>query len=1376
MIHPANASVKTELSSQSLALLTSLVPTLLRERLVSKRAFVPGMVEQRQSVVAVIRLPTSQLIATLEQVEKPEVLAAVLNTLYEPIISTLVETGAIIAEVDAASLTAVFLLDNNTQAGRVLQALISVESALKKANEKTAPGYPDIRWELSAGVGIGTLALTTFETLHRQVFVVDGPAIQQAEDALAHAAPKQLLVHRDAMKRLGSAPQGDWVKLNYFLPTDSFTSSAVGQILAESSYNANLVGIQSLSSRQRQSLTEFLDPALRSIHTTIQKGFRTQRQIYLILRVSPLNLFTEGGLDQWKLLLDKLVGTAERYGGMVYQIQGRRGEFHLVLGDPLDDDELETRAVSCALALQRILHPIEPSLSIGIAAGEAFMGFLGYEHCRATIFINEASSRARQLMTNRADSHEVLVTQGLQNATEHAFSWRALGGDPPTYALAGELTLGSGLLPRLQIARRTFIIGRDDERTEFKRLAHFCQATRERQLILISGTSGTGRSTLIDILIEEWLEAGGNGFIAIGPSHTPPAPYALWFSIWQALFDLTAEADPAQNLEHLQTAIVRLLPDYEGVVELFAEVLGLSQASSPAVAGLSPQARQQRLIDANTAIFRQIAELTPFLLVFEHLDYADSLSLILLDDLYQNIEDAPVMICIEDRGNPAHSLYPRFPMATRIEAKPLSGQAAWTLLDRLLPDVDWPYSHRKALEERLGVRGDTKPTTPAAYVVALATTLEQTVLDRHDQTWVFNESFPPQEWPRDLVETTELLVQTALSQEEVQIALRASVSGTLFYHYAPWLHPSDSSLEIGRLRSLHLTEPYMDFGYPRRWDRFRHEQMREALYFRLDIPSRLALHQQVATWLALHQPGQAGQAAVAFHLQYAGQLLEAVDAHLRACNYAASWGAEAEALQNLLAAERLLAHHDNPESQEALVQIHLARALLYLRSEIYERGLTDISRALVIAENLKNNNLIARCLVLRGRFHQAANDIESARQDAEKAAQLSTDNETLAQAYWLQSRALNTNGQYREAVRLLNKAIDTGAVQDLTIQIEMGLDAARILLMDYYRDRARVHILRAHDQAEKLGDPVILHEVLTLVGHLELLYGEAEKSVATLERALTYPAPPDAGVENLGNILADLAIDFCYLGRYADAEATFDTAIGYYLAEGNEAHALRVDVLRANELYLDRHDLDLAQATLDAARQQSDLLDVGLRMLIELTQIGIYIRQRNYSAAQTVLNQLDQQPNSQAKQWYMPIRYVRAAQLALVQQNYDQAIHLASRSLGSVSLNGDLRQLTVAYCLLAEAMILRGDKSPTIQDALERAVRVGRQQGRRRHLARALYLLGEYMRQTALRYNSARARGSTYRFEADLLFKEMDLPLEEEIPPHILEFWSEASV
>lgn len=1367
--------MQAELSAQSLALLTSLVPTLLRERLASKRPLLPGMIEQRQSVVAAIRLPTTQLGATLTQVEKPEVLAAVLNTLYEPIISTLVDAGAIIAEIDAASITAVFLLDSNTQAGRVLQALISIEYALKKANEKIAPGYPNIRWELSAGVGIGTLALTTFETVHRQVFVVDGPALQQAEETLAHAAPKQLLVHRDVMKRLGSAPQGDWFKYNYFLPTDSFTSSAVGQVLADSSHGANLVAIQNLSNRQRHTLTEFLDPALRAVHIPIQNGFRTQRQVYLILRVSPLNLFGEGGLEQWQSLLDKLLNTADRYGGMVYQIQGRRGEFHLAFGSPFDDEDLETRAVSCALALQRILHPIEPSLSIGIAMGEAFIGFLGYEQCRAPIIINDAHSRARQLMTNRADVHEVLVTHKLQAATEHAFSWRALGGELPTYALAGELTLGSGLLPRLQVARRTFIIGRDEERAEFKRLAKLCQATRERQLILVTGSSGAGRSTLMDILIEEWLEAGGNGFIAIGPSHTPTAPYALWFPIWQALFDLTAEAEPAQNLELLQTAIVRLLPDYEGVVELFAEALGLIQVGSPALASLSPQARQQRLIDANTAIFRQIAELTPFLLAFEHLDYADSLSLVLLDDLYQNIEDTPVMICIEDRGNPAHSLYSRFPMATVVEAKPLSGQASWTLLDRLLPDIDWPYSHRKALEERLGVRSETTPRTPPAYVVALATTLEQTVLDRHAQTHTFNDNYPPQDWPRDLVETTNLLVQTALSHEEVQIALRASVSGTLFYHYAPWLHPSDSSLEIGRLRSLHLTEPYMDFGYPRRWDRFRHEQMREALYLHLDTPTRLALHQQVAEWIAVHQPGKAGEAAIAYHLQYAGRLLEAVYAHLRACDYASTWGAESEALQNLLAAERLLAQQDSAESQRALVQVYLARALLYLRSEAYERGLVDIGRALTVAQSLQESDLIARCLVLRGRFHQAANNIEAARQDAEKAAQLSADHETLAQAYWLQSRALNANGQRREAVRLLHKAIDTKAVQDLTIQIEMGIDAAQILLVDYYRDRARVHVLRAHDQAEKLGDPVILHEVLTLVGHLELLYGEAEKSVATLERALTYPAPPDSSVASLGNILTDLAVDFCYLGRYADAEATFDTAIGYYLADGDDAHALRVELLRAHELYLDRHDLELAQSILDDARQKPDLLNDGLHLLIELTQTGIYIRQRNYAAAQAQLDRLDQWPESQPKQWYTPARYIRGAQLALVQQDYDKAIFLASRSLGSVSINGDLRQLTMAYCLLAEAMILRGDKSSTIQDALERAVRVGRQQGRRRYLARALYLLGEYMRQTALRYNSARARGSTYLFEADLLFKEMDLPIEEEIPPYILELWSKTS-
>lgn len=1359
-----------------------MVPAILRERVVTNRPFPPGIIEQRQAVVARIRMhPPDQntLLEVLRDINEPEVMQVVFNTLYDPLIEALAEAGAIVTDMSMDHLNAVFLLESSTQAGRVYQALVSVENALHYAQESRPAGYPGIRWRPAAGVGIGPVSMATVHgsTVERSVFLLSGLALKQAEEALHVAAEGQVIAHRDVMKRLGSAVTGNWIQSHFFLPKDSFSSNVVGQMISGTSPDVEFVRQRSLSldAAQEGQLLSFLDSHLLAL----QGGFYSSYLSYLIVGVDQLSLFHESDLERWQVMLGKTLSVVAQYDGALLRVVPRTGygEIHIVFPSTIDSENTEQRTVSCALALQRTLHAIEPSLHMGIGGGGGFAGLLGNEYYSGYVVIGQAAREAHHLV-QIASAREALATHTIQQATKEAYSWRQLPQQPDCFALAGEVSLGSGLSARIQIAKQTPLLEREAEIAVFQDIIERCYAG-VAQMVIVGGKSGYGRSALIDALIDQWLMAGGNGFLSIGPSYTPAAPYSLWFPIWQALFDLIPEADPEENLQYLETAFGRLLPEFDGGTALFADVLGLARQPAPEIVGLSAQARQQRLLDANVALFRQIGTLTPTLLAFEHLEYADSLSLELVDKLMQVLQDERILICLEDRRNPTYTLHRHFRDATIIDAKPLSGAAAWQLFNHFVPPIEWPYSHRRALEDRLGDPNDDSPESGVApaYVVALATGLSYSALQRREQVWQINTDYPPQDWPRDTIETTNLLLDAGLNKTEGQLAVRASVAGMLFYHQAPWLKMTvaDSSLQLGRMRTLHLTEPYIDLGHPRRWDRFRHDSIREALYHHLDTSTRTELHGMVASWSRAHHPGPAGQAAVAYHIQHAGQSLDAVAAYLIACEHAAAWGADAEASQNLLAAERLLSQQTSADARRAYVQVYLTRAQLYLAGSDYGRGLLSVNRALEEAENQQIVSLQIRALVLRARFHQLAADHEQTMADTQQAIELAErydDQQMLAQALWLRARALYATDQRRHAARLLTRAIESAAVRNLVVQIEMELDAANILLEDYYRDRAQDHVVQAHQHALKLGDPVILHQVLTWVGHMRVLYGQAEAAVEALERALSLPAPPDADLGTLGALLTDHAVALCYLGRYMDAEAAFEAALSYHMMEEDQRNSLKVELTRASELYLDRNDFELAQLALDQVHAHRELLTPTLSGLLDLTQIAVQINQGQFDEAEAGLEALDAVLDDLTRQWYQPLYYVRQAELALARLDPDSAVKSAAKSLGSVSIRGDVRYLTLAYCLLAEAMILRRDKTDTIQDALERAVYSGRQQGRRLHLARALYLLGQYLRQMSVRY-STRARGSTFLFEADLLFKEMDVSSTEQIPEYMTKLWAE---
>lgn len=1403
----ANPLTTYDVPSQDSFSIASVVPSILRERLLTNKPLKYNTVEQRQAVVACIRVhkieQQSAVLAAMQTVmpNKSAILSVVLNTLYGTLVDALSGSGTLITDMSINGLTALFLLESGTQAGRVHEALVSVEKAIENTAGRIPAGYPDIRWKPSAGIGIGVVSFAVIhnQSLNRNIFLTGGDALEQAQEALNLAEDGQLIAHRDVLKRLGSAPVGQWVKAQYFLSNESFSTGMVGTVLAMARRDTTSLvrTTPSLTPTQRETINTFLDPALHISFSELQQGIYTENMACLTLRVVGSSLSGEASVDRWQFILSKVQDMASRYGGLVQQITNRESfrTVNIVFGlFASTQDNIERNVVSCALALQRLLQSAEPTIRLGVASSHGFGALLGTSYASGYVAVGEAIAASAALVET-AEAQEILVDAAIQAATEKDFTWQPLS---PTkrksdkidaYVLAGEVTLGSGLMTRIQIARKTPVFGREKELEKLKTIVQKGIAG-EGQTLIVSGESGHGRSTLIEVVIDQWLTAGGNGFIGIGPSYAPATPYSLWFPIWYSLFELQPEAGIAQNFDKLEAAVARFLPEFEDGVALFSDLLGLSATPSTEIVGLSPQARQFRLISAISKIFRQLSQVTPMLLAFENLDNVDTLSLELLIDLNDALEGNPVLFCIEDRADRQHSLQKTFSEAEVIKAKPLSGNNAWRLLNHFLPKVNWPYRYRKALEERIGLEKPPESTEDQApekadkkvapsYVVALATVLQNTAAKRHGQRWEIVEKATPEEWPIDRIETTDVLLRKVLKSHEVQVAVRASMAGSLFYHQSPWLKttPSaDPTFEIRHLRSLHITEPYIDLGHGRRWDRFRHENIREALYLRLDSSQRATIHQQVYQWYRHHQPGAASMAAIAYHLQLAGNLFPAVEAYLVASKHAAVWGAQSEALQELLAAERILApqNQDSPQTKKALMKVYLARTELWLHSGFNAKGIIDVNRALALAEQLDASSEAARGLILRTRFKLLAQEFHEAEQDSERAVELAQtveDHEALAQALWLQARALFAIGKRHQASQILIRSINSGAVQDPVIRIEMELDAARILLGDYQRDRAYEHIQHAHQQAEKLGDPIILKQTLMLIGHLNVLYGESEKAVEALEKAIGLPSPTDASLSILGNLLIDHATALCYMGRYTDAEAIFETAISYFMAENDSDNVLRANLIRASELFLDRLVMDQAQAAIQEGKSQNGQLDIRLQHLIDLTEVAILIYEENFDNAEAILKELDATTDSPTKHWYAPLRYLRWAELALAKGNLEVAAAHAVKSLGAVSMQGDLRFLTATYTLLAETMILRAEKNDAILDALNRAVLTGRCQGRQIHLGRALYMHGEYLRHASLR-RTARAEGSTYLFESNLIFKEMNLSLTDYIPKKLLDRWN----
>lgn len=1341
---------------------TSLVPPLFRDPSIAKRLLTPDRLEQSEAVIARIHTQTD-ILKIISDIEDPSVMTVVLNTVYGVAGQVIEQAGGIVLSLSRQDMTVAFLIRTQSQAGRVHEALVALEKALETVHEKVIPGYPNIHWQLSAGVGIGelNLAVVHHQDTDRRLLLHDAMPIQQAETALQLAKGGQIVVHRAVLKRLGSPPPGEWIKAQFFLPQESFTRSAVAQ--AVEPRTASLVSSNiDVPSKQLKTL---VDHNLLEQLEMYRKGMVASPFVVLHIRIFDAPLLHEQDLSTWQIISDRILSMAERYGGVLVRLDTNEAELMFHSGQVLE--KLAQRAVSCALSLRRALQATDVDVRMSLASGKTFVGLIGSESYRQCLIVSEHVRHSKKLLY-AADARDIVVTKDVQTATQQEFNWRPVNGNTngDDYLLTGEVMLGSGLITRLQ-SRTTIPLM--DRATDIEKIDALVEQARagEAHLALITGAGGTGRSALIDILIETWLRTDGNGFLSVGPSHSPSAPYTLWIPIWQALFGLVPEATPQQNYESLDTALARLLPDIQNITALFADVLGLTAEVAPLVAGLSARVRQERLLAACVQLLLYLADLTPLLLVFEHVDFTDSQSLQLIERLQERLEDAPILICIEDRANPSHSLAERFSDAVKVESTLLQTEDAWALFRKIIPKTDWPYSHARALEQRLGTP-ENSVRVSAGYVVSLARSLKTSVIL---QDGGFDDDYPPQNWPRSRTDAIQVTL-AGMSKDAHSVATRASAAGMLFYHHWPWLEASQIDLEIEELRNQQIVAPFIDLGHKQRWDHFRSDATRAAIYEYLEISERLRLHRQIAEWHQRLAPGRAGQAYVAFQLQQGGRFLPAIRSHLAASQHAAEWGADEEAAQHLLAAERLTVqrNEDSPER----CRIFLSWAQIRLRKGDAARALQDTERAATLAEQLNDTELVAEAMVLRARAWLQLGQLTDAMQDAQTVTNLTVESRAItARALWLQALVLFEQGKRRQAARTLTRALKLNAVRDTSEQIEMELDAARILLADYQRDAAKTYTLRAQRRARDLADTILQHRVLKVLGHIYLLYGEAEQAIEMLERALSLPPPPDNGIAELGDILLDYAVALCYLGRYVDAENTFETALGYYMGEPDfEARERTLNVIRAAELYIDRDLLEEATQAVEALVPQRENMHEHIRTLLDLTRIDIHIRQHQLTSARQLLDELASGPFSGVKLWFTPLRLIREAELALAQKDYARADQYAVQALGTVSVQGDLRGLTQTYCLVAEAKILRYDRSVAVQDALQRAVRNGRKQGRRVYLARALYLLGKYLHEKSLR-GSTRARSNSYLFEANMLFQEMNLPESARVSAYMRDFWQD---
>ncbi|MBN1247730.1 MAG: AAA family ATPase [Anaerolineae bacterium] len=823
------------------------------------------------------------------------------------------------------------------------------------------------------------------------------------------------------------------------------------------------------------------------------------------------------GLEIWAELLgevlDALQAAVATYGGTVMQ----RRETGLVaaFGAEAAYEDIPQRAVLAALAMTEAALPVaneaegmgrDLTLTVGVTTGPAVV--------RSTdtggVTVHTQALAQLEALQAQVPEGAVWVTEAMYRRVEFDFDWAWLGEgrvgqEAPVHlyrpvapvVTPAEHEVGGYHVP---------LVGRE---AELQALLDAVERVRAGigGIVTVVGNAGVGKSRLVAETREREYGAGRDEQDARGErvrwvegrwlSYTQGVAYRGWQELLRRLLGLTEDCD-RRVCTMLEDRVASLCSDgAESITPYLARLLSLPLQEATA-------AKLDSLVEGGLlqgAIFQAVSMLLtcaagqgPLILVLEDVHWADDASLALLAHLLPLTDRVPLLLIALLRPLREHGAWRMRELLDRdyahrhsdVPLQPLSADDSRRLVSQLLgAGVD------KSPEQVVSVlnRAEGNPFFAAEIVRslldramaadALPVTVQEVLMARIDRLPTAARRVLQLAAVVGRIFSYDVLAALAVDEGP------AAESGLL----------DDALLALIRAQMIREYRPVGDATRPRtlaeageRAYIFDHELTLEAAYSSLLHRKRRVLHRRVAEALERLYPEQvpAQLGMLAYHWERAGVAPRAVDYLERASAQAAAQYANAEAVDYIARALRLVPESDL-EQQYAL---RLAREQLHhLRGE-RDAEAQDLDALQTLAEALDSPRRLAEVAVRRARRYGIVGRPDLAHEEAERAVVIAREiGDAMVEAEGLLylGQALRTHDR-----------LPTGLAQ-----LEQALERARAVGGHLLEGRIlREHGIRLIWVAELAEAKAVLEDALATSRRSGDLVGEAKVIDALALRSL----------------------------------------------------------------------------------------------------------------------------------------------------------------------------------------------------------------------------------------------------------------------------------
>jgi len=965
------------------------------------------------------------------------------------------------------------------------------------------------------------------------------------------------------------------------------------------------------------------------------EGERKQVTVLFADIKGSMELLADRDPEEARALLDpvltRMMEAVHYYEGTVNQVLG--DGIMALFGAPLAHEDHAVRACYAALRMQqsvaryaaetRRLADVPLLIRVGLNSGEVVVRAIGNDlHMDYTAVGQTTHLAARMEQTARPGA--VVATATTFQLARGWVEARPLGALPvkgvvepvEAYEIVGTTRARS----RLQAASPESLTPFVGRREEIGRLASaLARAAAGRGgAVVVTGDPGLGKSRLFWELVHSPAVEGWTVLESVAVAHGKTTPYLPIADLVRGLLGVDARDDAGTVREKVEAGVAALgggaAIDPVPLVALLDALPG-----GDAFAALDPADRRRRTLDAARAAFLAASAVRPLLIVVENLEWVDSQSRALLDELLEAAPSARLLLLASHR--PAHEPgWPEAPHVQRMRLEPLPPDVAESLLAALLGDGPELAPLRRLLIDRIG-------GNPFFLEESVRSLAETGVIAGERGARRLARALSVQ-----IPATVQAIVSARidrLSPDDKRLLQAAAVIGR---DVPERLLEPIAELPAGELRRalrrleeagfLHARGLAPDVEHV-----FTHALTHDVAYASLLLDRRRALHARVADVMAAAGSGPPDR--LAYHAFLGEQWERAARAYRAAATSAASRAANAEAVacleRALEAVERL------PETPATLAQAIDVR--LELRPPLLQLGrlgdvLTRSLEAERLAQRAGDDRRLASVYTYLINYHYLKGEPDLAMEYGERCLALARaggDAELSALATRYMGHLFHTLGQYRRAQAVLTENVEqleaAAAGGGLSVSYAASAAWLSFTLAELGEfGEADAYATRSERAASADGHAYSRAIAWTLRGLARVRQGRFEEAAEPLERALAacrerqlaiwQPIPssllglvlatkgePATGLALLSDAVtqsealgvraylalwtANLAEGFLLAGQAERARAAGDRALELAIAHrerGHQAWALRVlgdiallagppDVARAERCY-----------------------------------------------------------------------------------------------------------------------------------------------------------------------------------------------------------------